>query len=124
MKKVILWIITSAIVFAIGLYFGKVKFSASGPAAPPPTTTTTTTAPTTATAPTTTVPPAETQGADPESGVGLEGDPAFLPASPALELPRTGRDYDAIAWSILLAAFGTLIALATRQRTTSHEEHT
>ena len=37
MKKVILWIITSAIVFAVGLYFGKVKFSASGPAAPPPT---------------------------------------------------------------------------------------
>jgi uncharacterized delta-60 repeat protein/uncharacterized repeat protein (TIGR02543 family) len=91
------------------------------PAAPPPTTTTittttTTTVPTTTTAPTTTVPTAETQGADPESGVGLEGDPAFLPASPALELPRTGRDYDAIAWSILLAAFGTLITLATRQR--------
>ena len=97
------------------------------PAAPPPTTTTTTTTttvPTTTTAPTTTVPTAETQGADPESGVGLEGDPAFLPASPALELPRTGRDYDAIAWSILLAAFGTLITLAARQRTTSPERPT
>ncbi len=94
------------------------------PAAPPPTTTTTTTTttvPTTTTAPTTTVPTAETQGADPESGVGLEGDPAFLPASPALQLPRTGRDYDAIAWSMLLAAFGTLITLATRRRTPSPE---
>lgn len=37
MKKAIIWIIVSALVFAIGVYFGKVKFSASGPAAPPPT---------------------------------------------------------------------------------------
>ena len=37
MKKFIVFILVSAIVFAIGLYVGKVKFSASGPAAPPPT---------------------------------------------------------------------------------------
>jgi parallel beta-helix repeat protein len=37
MKNLILWIISSAIVLAIGLYIGKVKFSASGPAAPLPT---------------------------------------------------------------------------------------
>lgn len=37
MKKALLWIVVSALVFAIGLYVGKVKFSASGPAAPPPT---------------------------------------------------------------------------------------
>lgn len=37
MKNFILWIITSALVLAIGVYIGKVKFSASGPAAPPPT---------------------------------------------------------------------------------------
>lgn len=37
MKKFIILLLVSAIVFAIGLYVGKVKFSASGPAAPPPT---------------------------------------------------------------------------------------
>ena len=37
MKKFIVLLLVSAIVFAIGLYVGKVKFSASGPAAPPPT---------------------------------------------------------------------------------------
>jgi len=37
MKKFIVLVLVSAIVFAIGLYVGKVKFSASGPAAPPPT---------------------------------------------------------------------------------------
>ncbi|MCF8465675.1 MAG: right-handed parallel beta-helix repeat-containing protein [Flavobacteriales bacterium] len=37
MKKAIVWILVSAVVFAAGVYLGKVKFSASGPAAPPPT---------------------------------------------------------------------------------------
>jgi hypothetical protein len=37
MKKAIIWIIVSALVFAAGMYIGKIKFSASGPAAPPPT---------------------------------------------------------------------------------------
>ena len=37
MKKAIIWILLAIILFAAGAYFGKVKFSASGPAAPPPT---------------------------------------------------------------------------------------
>lgn len=37
MKKLILWIFVSTLVFAIGIFVGKMKFSASGPAAPPPT---------------------------------------------------------------------------------------
>ncbi|MBI1287077.1 MAG: cytochrome-c peroxidase [Flavobacteriales bacterium] len=37
MKKAIIWIIVSALVFVVGVYIGKVKYSASGPAAPPPT---------------------------------------------------------------------------------------
>ncbi|TNF32435.1 MAG: hypothetical protein EP314_00020, partial [Bacteroidetes bacterium] len=37
MKQAIVLILVSAVVFASGVYIGKVKYSASGPAAPPPT---------------------------------------------------------------------------------------
>jgi len=44
--------------------------------------------------------------------------PQLLPVTPAAPepLPETGTDGDLVMWSILLAAFGTLITLATRQR--------
>ena len=44
--------------------------------------------------------------------------PQLLPVTPAAPqpLPETGTDDDLVMWSMLLAAFGTLITLATRQR--------
>ena len=44
--------------------------------------------------------------------------PQLLPVTPATHqpLPETGTDDHLVMWSMLLAAFGTLITLATRQR--------
>ena len=52
--------------------------------------------------------------------------PQLLPVTPATPqpLPETGTDDDLVMWSMLLAAFGTLITLATRRRTTSPERPT
>ncbi len=49
--------------------------------------------------------------------------PQLLPVTPAAPqpLPETGTDDDLVMWSMLLAAFGTLITLATRRRTPSPE---
>ena len=46
--------------------------------------------------------------------------PQLLPVTPAAPqpLPETGTDDDLVMWSMLLAAFGTLITLTTRQRPT------
>jgi hypothetical protein len=46
--------------------------------------------------------------------------PQLLPVTPAAPqpLPETGTDDHLVMWSMLLIAFGTLITLASRQRTT------
>ncbi len=49
--------------------------------------------------------------------------PQLLPVTPAAPqpLPETGTDDDLVMWSMLLAAFGTLLTLATRRRAPSPE---